>query len=180
MLEGNVQLVQHYQADGRVLQQLTGHRPGRFGSGDVALAVLGFPSETFAHHMKAHLLREATEEQFLASAVATLDELHHAALHTVAHGPGEHAERGTALAFAIAGQHQQQTAFIGGIGDALVDHGFLAQHARQVAFVTVGGISHGSSPLGLDKNGGQEKDNTDSQASPTVMLLDAPGRSPGS
>jgi hypothetical protein len=34
--------------------------------------------------------------------------------------------------------------------------------------------------LGLDKNGGQEKEKTDSQASPTVMLLDDPGRSPDS
>jgi hypothetical protein len=34
--------------------------------------------------------------------------------------------------------------------------------------------------LGLDKNGGQEKEKTDSQASPTVMLLDVAGRSPGS
>ncbi|MNE77694.1 hypothetical protein D3C80_1740320 [compost metagenome] len=60
----------------------------------------------------------------------------------MAHGPGEHAEGRTALALAIAGEHQQQAAFVRRIGDALVDNGLLALHARQVAFVALGGFSH--------------------------------------
>jgi hypothetical protein len=131
------------RTNGRVAQQFPGHRPGGFGGGDVALAILGFPGKTFAHHMKAHLLGKASEEQLFARAVAALDELHHAALHAVPHGAGKHAESRTALAFAVAGQHQQQATLVRGIGDALVDHGFFALHARQVAFVTIGGISHG-------------------------------------
>ncbi|MNI76942.1 hypothetical protein D3C73_1332010 [compost metagenome] len=143
MLEGDVQLIQHHQADGRIAQQFPGHRPRRFGGSDVALTVLGFPGKPFAHHMKTHLLGKAPEEQLFAGTVAALDELHHAALHAVPHGAGKHAEGRTALALAVAGQHQQQATLVRGIGDALVDHGFFALHARQVAFVTIGGISHG-------------------------------------
>ncbi|VTL96836.1 Uncharacterised protein [Pseudomonas aeruginosa] len=46
VLEGDVQFVQHHQADGRVGQQLRGDLPGFLGLGDVALAVLGLPGET--------------------------------------------------------------------------------------------------------------------------------------
>ncbi|MNP13403.1 hypothetical protein D3C76_1056830 [compost metagenome] len=100
--------------------------------------------------MEAHLLGKAPEEQLFASAVAALDELHHATLHTVAHGTGQHAECRTALALAIAGQYKQQPTFVRRIGNALVDHGLFAQHARQVTLVTFGGfggISHRSAPL---------------------------------
>ena len=37
----------------------------------------------------------------------------------------------------------EQAAFVRGVGDAFVDHRFFALHARQVAFVTIRGISHG-------------------------------------
>ncbi|MNO66519.1 hypothetical protein D3C76_573080 [compost metagenome] len=152
MLEGDVQLIEHHQPDTRVAQQLTGNSPGGFGGGDIALAVLGFPGEALAHDMEAHLFGKTSVEQLLSRAVAALDELHHAALHAMAHGPGEHAERRTALALAVAGQHQQQPTLIRRTGNAFVDHGFLAQHARQVALVTFAGISfagssHRSSPL---------------------------------
>ncbi|MNF94371.1 hypothetical protein D3C84_770810 [compost metagenome] len=143
MLEGDVQFIQHHQADRWIAQQLLRYRPGRFGRRDVALAILGLPGEALAHHMKTHLLGETPEEQLFTGAVAPLDELHHTALHAMPHGTRKHAERRAALALAVAGQHQQQAAFVRGIGDAFVDHGFFAQHARQMTFVTIGGISHG-------------------------------------
>jgi hypothetical protein len=49
-----------------------------------------------------------------------------------------------------------------------------------MAFVTLGESVMAALRWGWTKNGGQEKTTTDSQASPTVMLLDDPGRSPGS
>ena len=143
VLEGDVQFIEHHQTDRRITQQLARHCPCGFGGGDVALTVLGFPGEALAHHVETHLLGEAAEEQLFAGAVAALDELHHAALHAVAHGAGEHAERRAAFAFAVTGEHQHQAALVGRVGDAFVDHGFFALHTRQMAFVALGGISHG-------------------------------------
>jgi hypothetical protein len=85
-------------------------------------------------------LRLAAEEGFLAGVGAALHELHHAYLHAVADGPGEHAEGGAGLA--VAGVHQQ-AAGVGGSGDGGVDDGLLAFHAGLVAGVAVGGVGQG-------------------------------------
>ncbi|MCY1456312.1 hypothetical protein D9M71_735240 [compost metagenome] len=55
---------------------------------------------------------------------------------------GDHAEGRAALALAIAAVHQQQAVFVLGLGDLFVDQGFLALHARLVAFVARGGFAH--------------------------------------
>ncbi|EJT85083.1 hypothetical protein PPS11_13271 [Pseudomonas putida S11] len=88
--------------------------------------------------------------------------------------------------------HQQQAAFVGGIGDAFVDDRLLALHARQVAFVAFGGFAHQGSPLAVaaatrrQVKGGQTENAqgpwpyaTVHRASPSVMPLAVSGRSPG-
>ncbi|MNJ64934.1 hypothetical protein D3C77_609210 [compost metagenome] len=92
--------------------------------------------------MIAHLLGKASEEQFFTGAVTAFDELHHATLHAMAHGPGQHAESRAALAFAVTAEYQQQAAFARSVGNALVDYRLLALHTSQVALVTLGGFSH--------------------------------------
>jgi hypothetical protein len=88
---------------------ISGNDPGGFGGGNIALAILGFPGEALAHDVITDLFRETAEEQLFARAVTALDELHHAALHAMPHGSRQHAEGGTALALAVAGQYQQQS-----------------------------------------------------------------------
>ncbi|MNH26279.1 hypothetical protein D3C79_863230 [compost metagenome] len=70
----------------------------------------------------------------------------------MAHGPGEHAEGRAALALAVTAEHQQQAAFVRGVGNTLVDYRLLALHTGQVAFVTLGGFSHRSLRKPLSAN----------------------------
>ena len=58
VLERDIQLIEHYQANGRVAQHLAGHFPRRFSGGDIALAILGFPGKAFTHDVMSRLARE--------------------------------------------------------------------------------------------------------------------------
>ena len=142
MLEGDVQLVQHDQADGLVAEQPLGHSPGFLRLGDITLTILGFPGKAFAHDVVADLFGKTPEEGFLTGAGSALDELHHADPEAMTEGPRDHAEGTAALALAITAVHQQQAVFVLSLGDLLVDQGFLALHARLVTGIAFAGLVH--------------------------------------
>ena len=76
--------------------------------GDVAVAVLGFPGEAFAHRLDGHELGKFLEHGALAGAPGALDELHDADLHAMADGAEHHAEGGGRFALALAGVDDEQ------------------------------------------------------------------------
>ena len=142
--QGDVEFVEQYHVVAVVLQHALGLFPGGVGGGDVAFAVLGVPGVAFAHDVVVHV-GQVAEEGFFAGAERALDELHHADLHAVAKGAGEHAKTGAAFAFAGAGEHQQNALLFVGAGNALVHDFLLGRHALGMAFRGFGIFAHGGS-----------------------------------
>ena len=99
-----------------VADQLLGAFPGGAGGGDVALAVLGFPGEAFAHDVQRHQFGEFRQHASLAGLPRR--DLTNCTTPTgiaMADVPEHHAERGRRLALALAGVDDQQ-ALLAGLG----------------------------------------------------------------
>src|SRR3989338_6949581 len=138
-LQRDVDFIQHHQRDVRVAQHAASHIPCGLRRCNVALLVLGFPGEAFAHHVILDF-REAAKKRFLAGGKTAFDELHHADAHVVPEGTGDHAEGRGALAFAVAGVHQHHAAVLGGAVDLCVHHFLVALRAGAVPLVGSGHI----------------------------------------
>src|SRR3989338_1373579 len=130
-LQRDVDFIQHHQRNIRVAQHAASHIPCSLRRGNVALLVLGFPGEAFAHHVILDF-RKTPEKCFLAGGRASLDELHYADAHVVPEGTGDHAEGRGALALAVAGVHQHHAAALGGAVDLCIDHFLVALRASAV------------------------------------------------
>src|SRR5690606_39241297 len=152
VLEGDVQLIKHYQRDTLVIQQVAGDRPGFPSLGNIPLAILGIPGESLAHHVVLHLLGKAAEEDLFAGARRPLDELHHPDPEAVAQGAGHHTERRAAFALAVAGVHQQQAVLVLGGGHFFRDDRLLALHARPMTSVALGRLAHCATRRSAERN----------------------------
>src|SRR5260370_328836 len=110
----DVELVEHDEAQGRIVQQALRDSPGTLAGGDVARLVLGFPGEPLAGGVPDHAVAERLQRGLLAGRPA-LDELHDADTPAVAERPQSEAEGGRRLAFAGPGVDHQQS-FCDGFG----------------------------------------------------------------
>ena len=96
--------------------------------GNVAIDVLGFPGEAFAHGLDGHKLGKFFQHGAFARAPGTFDELNDAGPHAVADVAEHHAEGGGGFALALAGVDDEQAALNGLARHDLVAGGFLLGH----------------------------------------------------
>ncbi len=82
--QGDIQLIQHQQANVRVGHQLACLGEGGLRSGNIARLVLRFPGETLAHGVPADLVAKTLERRALAGFPRALDELDDAHLPAMA------------------------------------------------------------------------------------------------
>ncbi len=125
--------------------------PGGARRSDVALAILGLPGETLAHHLDVHQLGKARQEKPLAGLAPAFHELHDAQPQAVAQAPHRQAPGGRALALAGAGVDDQQALLLGLRGvDPILD-GLDPGHLLAVRLVDLGvgpGLGgHGELPV---------------------------------
>ena len=91
----DVEFVEQHHAVAVVADQFLGALPALGGGGDVALAVLGFPGEAFAHDVQGHQFREFRQHLRLAGVPRRrFGELHDRDGIAMADVPKHHAERG--------------------------------------------------------------------------------------
>ena len=126
----------------RIGHQFARFRPGAFGCGDIAGAILRFPGKAFAHRVPDDLIAELCQRVTLGGMPCAFDELHHADALAAAQHAQRKTERGRRFSLAGAGMHDQKTLLDRLAGDFGVLHGFAFRHlgAMALGFCLVDGL----------------------------------------
>src|SRR5262245_38692130 len=126
--QGNIELIEDNEAEGRVGHEFYRLRPGLLRGGDVALEILRLPGEALAHSMPGDLIGKHRERVALRRVPRSFDELNDADAVAAA----EHAQRKTegrgGLASAGAGMDDKQTLFNRLGGNLRILHRLALRH----------------------------------------------------
>ena len=103
-------------------------RPGAFGRGDIARAILRLPGEALAHRVPDELIAESRQRVAFGRMPGALDELHHADALTAAEHAQRQSERRRRFALAGAGMDDEQSFLDRLVRDFGVLHGLALGH----------------------------------------------------
>src|SRR5215467_288086 len=140
----DIELVQNQHAEIRISHEFARFRPGAFGGGDIAGAVLRFPGETLAHRVPNELIAKARQCVAFGRMPGALDELHHADTLSAAEHAQRQSECRRRFALAGAGVDDQQSLLDRLGGDFGVLHGLALDHfgAMPLGFALIDRLAH--------------------------------------
>src|SRR5262249_5098461 len=126
-----------HEAKCRVAHEFERLRPGPLRGGDVALEILRFPGEAFAHGVPGDLISKAGEGVALCRAPSSFDELHHADAMTATEHAQCQAESGGRFALARTRVDDEEAFLDRFAGNLGILHRFALRHFVAMAFELV-------------------------------------------